>query len=103
MQRFFLSISVLVFMVIMAVPGFAQETPEVTDVQIDQAVVYGEANGEELLLDVYQPPAQNNPRAAVLVFHAGGGIIGSRDWMSGHAAGLAQAGYVVFNIDHRLL
>jgi acetyl esterase/lipase len=104
MRRFYLSILVLVFMVVMSIPGFAQDiTPEATNVQVEQAVVYGEANGEELLLDVYQPPAQENPRPAVLIFHAGGGVIGNRDWMSGHAAGLAQAGYVVFNIDHRLL
>jgi acetyl esterase/lipase len=103
MKRFYLSISVLVFILVMAAPSFAQDAPAVTDIQVDQAVVYGEANGEELLLDVYQPPAREEPRPAVLVFHAGGGVIGERDWMSGHAAGLAQAGYVVFNIDHRLL
>jgi acetyl esterase/lipase len=103
MKRVYLSISILIWILITAVASFAQDASATTDIQVEQAVLYGEANGEELLLDVYQPPTRDNPRPAVLVFHAGGGVIGSRDWMSGHATGLAQAGYVVFNIDHRLL
>lgn len=103
MKRLYLPISILMLILLTAATSLAQDATASADVQIEQGVVYGEVNGEELLLDVYLPPLQQNPRPALLVFHAGGGVIGSRDWMSGISSGLAQAGYVVFNIDHRLL
>ena len=66
-------------------------------------VVYGEANGESLLLDVHQPPSASDvARPAVMLIHGGAGSFGERSDLADHAAGLSAAGYVVFNIHYRL-
>ncbi len=69
------------------------------------AVRYGEAGGQELLLDVYFPPRRERPRPAVLLIHGGGFVGGSRTDMDIVAAArqVAQAGYVAFAVDYRLV
>jgi acetyl esterase/lipase len=76
-----------------AQPAFERETD----------VVYGEIDGTRLLLDVYRPPARDTPRPAVVFVHGGGWFGGSRDDNANAARMLAQAGYVGFNIEYRLL
>jgi acetyl esterase/lipase len=66
-------------------------------------VAYGEAGGEELLLDAYLPPAREAPRPAVILIHGGGWTSGSRSDMGVAARELAKAGYVAFSINYRLL
>jgi len=66
-------------------------------------IVYGEVNGQSLLLDIYQPPASDVPHPAVILIHGGAGSFGERDVMVDHAEGLSAAGYTVFNIHYRLL
>ena len=66
-------------------------------------VIYGEANGEPLQLDIYQPTTSDNPRPAVILIHGGGGSYGERSDLTDHAQALSAAGYVVFNIHYRLL
>lgn len=70
-------------------------------------LVYGNAGGEDLLLDLYLPePAEENepPRAAVLYIHGGGWVQGSRAGPSGVAFALEMSaeGLVVASIDYRL-
>jgi acetyl esterase/lipase len=74
-------------------------------VATDVAIPYGEAGGRVQLLDVYSPPQRERPRPAVLVIHGGGFVGGSRadaDIVTA-ARRLAQAGYVAFAIDYRLV
>jgi acetyl esterase/lipase len=66
-------------------------------------VAYGEADGEELLLDIYNPPARDTSRPAVMLIHGGSWSFGNRTEMADPARHLAEAGYVAFSIDHRLL
>ncbi|HEV7555007.1 MAG TPA: alpha/beta hydrolase [Kofleriaceae bacterium] len=55
-------------------------------------------------MDVYSPPAASVPRPAVVVIHGGGWREPlRRDGMNQHARRLAEAGYVAFNIDYRLV
>ncbi len=65
-------------------------------------VVYGTVAGVDLLLDVARPPERSDPRPAVVLVHGGGLTAMGRYEMSGSARGLAEAGYVTFNIDYRL-
>ena len=87
-------------------PVLAQSTPVArpTPVAIQQTrdVVYGEVEGALLLLDVRQPPAREDARPAVVLFHGGGLVFGSRSDALEPALRLAQAGYVTFNVDYRL-
>lgn len=76
--------------------------------RVEKNVTYGEAGGEELLLDVYRP-GEDAPdgakRPAVLLIHGGGWAGGNRTAgsMVEIANALARAGYVAFSIDYRLV
>jgi acetyl esterase/lipase len=88
-------------------PVLAQSTPEArpTPVAVEQTreVVYGEVDDTPLLLDVMQLAAEREaPRPAVVLFHGGGLIFGSRSDVFEPFARLAQASYVTFSVDYRL-
>jgi acetyl esterase/lipase len=70
---------------------------------VERGVVYGAIAGESLLLDVYRPLPQASPRPAVILVHGGGMWTGSRAHMEHPARQLAQAGYVAFSADYRLV
>jgi acetyl esterase/lipase len=72
-------------------------------VELETDIAYGEGNGEPLLLDVARPPAREAPRPAVLLLHGGSWSSGSRRDMAQPATKLAEAGYVTFNLEYRLL
>jgi dipeptidyl aminopeptidase/acylaminoacyl peptidase len=78
-------------------PVRGQDAPEV-EVEIDQRVVYGEADGEPLRLDILRPPARAAPRPAVILL-PGWGSSGFSMLMQGMA--LAKAGYVAVTADYR--
>jgi acetyl esterase/lipase len=86
--------------------GVQETTPSVPQDAIEQErdVVYGEADGQELLLDIARPPARDTPRAAVLLFHGGAWMVGTagRESMAQPAMALAEDGYVAFNVEYRL-
>lgn len=79
------------------------------DVRRERGILFGEAGGERLRLDVYRPaattpdPSGEGPRPAVIQVHGGGWFAGSRYEQGipllNH---LAQIGWVGFNIDYRL-
>src|SRR5688572_8515608 len=53
-------------------PLAAQDaTPGAPAVTVERDVVYGEVDGQELLLDVTRPAERDEPRPAVLLFHGG--------------------------------
>jgi acetyl esterase/lipase len=70
---------------------------------VERGVVYGEVAGEPLLLDVYRSLIRGEPRPAVVLIHGGGMWTGSRTHMEQPARQLAQAGYVAFSVDYRLV
>ena len=78
----------------------AQEaTPEIG---FERGVVYGEVDGQELLLDVARPPHGDEPRPAMIVIHGGFLVVGGRGDIVQITAELARAGYVAVSIDYRL-
>lgn len=70
---------------------------------MENGVVYSGGAGEPLLLDVHRPLKPGAPRPAVVLIHGGGMWTGSRTDMEIPARQLAQAGFVTFNIDYRLV
>jgi acetyl esterase/lipase len=72
-------------------------------VETQRGVAYGAVDGEELLLDVYLPPYREALRPAVILVRGGGWSAGSRSDMVVAGKEFAQAGYVAFSIDYRLL
>ncbi|RYX82117.1 alpha/beta hydrolase [bacterium] len=70
------------------------------DVQKD--VVYGEAGGQKLQLDVYGADAKAK-KPAIIFVHGGGWVAGGRGDMGGWATAFAQKGYVCFSTSYRLV
>jgi acetyl esterase/lipase len=80
-----------------------------------ETATYARPDGEELKLDVWEPPGEDGgnavrehggsetqARPAVIVVHGGGWHAGSRSEFPRWDAWLADKGYVVFDIDYRL-
>ena len=63
----------------------------------------GQPGSDELVLDLYQPPAREAPRPALVIVHGGAWTIRSKEDWSENAQKLAEAGYVVFNLNYRLM
>lgn len=64
-------------------------------------VVYGQADGEMLKLDVYSP-SEAGSFPALLLIHGGGWSGGNKLQWGGEAPRLAELGFVVFAINYRL-
>jgi acetyl esterase/lipase len=106
-----LALLLVVLAVIVAPPVVAK--PQVTDVRVTQGIVYGQGQinqpspgAFDLLLDLYEPVTKSKRRRpAVVVIHGGGFAGGSRlspdfDTIS---RALAELGFVVANIDYRVI
>src|SRR5215212_4962880 len=72
-------------------------------INVERGVVYGVVGGESLLLDAYRSLPHANRRPAVVLIHGGGMWTGTRAHMEDQARQLAQAGYVAFSVDYRLV
>ena len=103
-RRVLLTASILAPLLVLVRWATGWPRPQDT-VTTDLAIRYGEAGGRLLLLDVYSPPQRERPRPAVLLIHGGGFVGGSRADADIVAAArhLAEAGYVAFAIDYRLV
>jgi acetyl esterase/lipase len=88
---------VLLAMALSLRTGSGQNAPKV-----EKDVVYGEAGGQKLLLDVYRPDNQEVLPAVVFV-HGGGWSGGNKRDFGDLAAGLTKAGYVSFSVGYRLV
>ena len=72
-------------------------------IQVEYDVVYGEAGGQELLLDVYRPAGPQKIRPAVILVHGGGWSGGDKkDFTKDEVSFYAKQSYVCFNINYRL-
>ncbi len=69
------------------------------------AIPFANAGGQELKLDVYRPRdvGADARLPGVLVIHGGGWGGGARSDFPRHDAALASEGYVVFDVDYRLV
>ncbi len=82
----------------------AAEAPQTApQVSVQENIQYGEAGGQKLLLDVYEPAGSTGQlRPAVVLIHGGGWTSFDKSTMHGMGEVLARAGYVVFSADYRL-
>jgi acetyl esterase/lipase len=70
-------------------------------VDIQRDVIFSEAAGRPLKLDIYKPEGKGNG-AAVLLLHGGGWSRGSKDMLAPHATALAEQGFVAVASEYRL-
>lgn len=93
----------LLALVAVAVSLVASQTAEA---KVEKDVVYGTANGEELLADVYSPDEESTEaRPVVLLIHGGGWRGGTKNagGVTAIGNGLAQRGFVAVSINYRLV
>src|SRR5271168_1404051 len=70
---------------------------------VHENVTYGTANGETLLLDIFEPAGNNeHPRPAVILIHGGGWTSFDKSTMRTLAQFLARSGFVAVAVDYRL-
>lgn len=73
------------------------------DVEVRRGVVFSEAEGRPLTLDIYRPRAPGGRRPAILQIHGGAWIVGFKEYQGiPLLTHLAANGWVGFNIDYRL-
>ena len=77
------------------------------EARVERGIAYAEVGGEKLLVDIYRPDEQKGSEKypAVILVHGGGWQSGDRTAGSMEALGraLADAGFVAFSIDYRLV
>jgi acetyl esterase/lipase len=69
---------------------------------VHENVTYGSANGETLLVDIFEPAASEHPRPAVVLIHGGGWTSFDKSTMRTLAQFLARSGFVAVSVDYRL-
>jgi len=70
---------------------------------VHENISYGTANGETLLLDIFEPAGiSDHPRAAVILIHGGGWTSFDKSTMRTLAQFLARSGFVAVPVDYRL-
>ncbi|MGI2328659.1 alpha/beta hydrolase [Planococcus sp. YIM B11945] len=78
--------------------------PNIADIQQEVRVIknlmYDEAKNS--FLDIYHPANTTEPLPVILFIHGGGYVGGSKDSRQDYAMALANAGYMVANIDYAL-
>ncbi|MGH6956767.1 MAG: alpha/beta hydrolase fold domain-containing protein [Caulobacteraceae bacterium] len=71
-----------------------------TEIEERRDVVYADAGGRPLRLDLYRPSERNG--AAALLVHGGGWSRGSKDMLAENCRALADQGFVVMAQEYRL-
>jgi acetyl esterase/lipase len=86
-----------------AAPPVPATAAQSTAGPIHENVAYGSANGETLLLDIFEPASNSDhPRPAVILIHGGGWTSFDKSTMRTLAQFLARSGFVAVAVDYRL-
>jgi acetyl esterase/lipase len=73
-----------------------------SEVRVQEGVVYSSGGGRELRCDVYTPSGLTEPAPGVVLLHGGGWRAGERGAMRGYGERLAKAGFVGVAPEYRL-
>ncbi len=73
------------------------------DVARELDIVYGEADGQKLLLDAFRPAGELKTRPALILVHGGGWAGGDKKDFRDLAVGATRAGYATFSVGYRLV
>ncbi len=100
-KLWFLMGPLLIFVVAL---GFRSDSRQKA-LPVGKDIVYGDAGGQKLLLDVYRPESKPETKTllpAVVLVHGGGWSAGNKKDFGDLAASLTKAGYVSFSVGYRL-
>jgi acetyl esterase/lipase len=96
------SMMALVACLVGSSPLVAQAPDTVSKLPLEKDIVYGEAGGEKLLLDVCKPPKGTKPFPVVVCVHGGSWRSGGRAQFHQWIGNLAENGYFAVSIEYRL-
>jgi acetyl esterase len=82
--------------------GAEEASAQPSQVLVERDVQYAVVDGRPLLMNVFTPPG-SGPFPAVEMIHGGGWAVGSKRDMTFLSTAVAEAGYVAFAIDYRLV
>lgn len=101
MRRSLFHLSAALTLLSLETPGFGQEEPPATDAV---AHVFARPGGVELRVHVFSPERMKAgpPRAAIVLFHGGGWVMGEPAWAFGRARHFAERGMVGVAAQYRL-
>lgn len=86
-----------------AAPPASATQVQSTGGPVHENVAYSSANGETLLLDIFEPAGtSDHPRPAVVLIHGGGWTSFDKSTMRTLAQFLARSGFVAVSVDYRL-
>jgi acetyl esterase/lipase len=84
-------------------PTASATQPQSTAGTVHENIAYAAANGETLLLDIFEPSGnRDHPRPAVMLIHGGGWTSFDKSTMRPLAQFLARSGFVAVAVDYRL-
>lgn len=84
-----------------AVPAGATPSTPAPVYTFERDVIYGQAAGKPLLLNLARPTAAGGPRACIVIIHGGAWREGNRSLHDSLAKGLAEKGFVAATISYR--
>lgn len=94
-------INTTIFLALVVIAGCKKDPENVTEAQTYTNMSYGSDPTQKM--DVYLPENRNSSTPVVLLLHGGGFIAGDKEEFSGQAASLSAKGYVVLNVNYRLV
>jgi acetyl esterase/lipase len=82
--------------------AFTASAASATDATEPKRHIFRVVDKDSLAAFVFMPPQKDRPAPAILLFHGGGWVAGSADWVFPSAKRLAQWGMVAIAVDYRL-
>ncbi|MDO3384813.1 alpha/beta hydrolase [Gilvimarinus sp. SDUM040013] len=91
------------FVAVMLVISLSLQAKELHKVTKVDDLVWAEPKGYPLKVDIYSPKTNQDLNPVVVIYHGGGWLINNESIMDSMSQYLAERGFVVANINYRLL
>lgn len=91
------------FLIVTACLGLTLGVVAQSAFEVKKDVMWATVEGFELTMDIYTPATGKSSYPVLVIFHGGGWLINNKSIMNDMAAYVAERGYVVCNVNYRLL
>ncbi|HUU26791.1 MAG TPA: alpha/beta hydrolase [archaeon] len=99
-RRFRIAVPILVALIFCAAAGFADKIEKFDGITLERDIVFGNADGYELKLDIAYATDSDSAAPAIVHIHGGAWRTGRKS--ADRALGFARAGFVGVSINYRL-
>ncbi|MGH9558748.1 MAG: alpha/beta hydrolase [Bryobacteraceae bacterium] len=101
-RRNFIGSAALGSMSALALDAQTSNTPNASGVKVEKNVAVGKSGDVELSCDIYRPPAGTEKHMALIHFHGGALMAGSKDTLGAKVTPITARGYVSIAAQYRL-